>query len=273
CGFVGYGMLDAAVAGDIFTSPTPDQVLAAIEAVDSGMGVLLVIKNYTGDVMNFEMAAELAEAKGISVEQVIVNDDIAVEDSTYTVGRRGIVGTVFVHKIAGAAAEAGWPLAEVKRVAEKGIRNVASMGVALSPCVSPITGQPSFELADGEIELGVGIHGEPGIERTDMLPANDLVDVLFARIHAEKKLQAGTKVAVILNGLGGTPVSELYVCYRRLAQVLAELGVQIHGALVGEYMTALDMSGFSMSILELDDELTQLLDAPTLAPSWDLRAV
>jgi dihydroxyacetone kinase-like protein len=267
-GYVGPGMLDAAAAGEVFTSPTPDQVLAAIHAVDRGQGVLLIIKNYTGDVMNFETAAELANAEGIRVEQVIVNDDVAVEDSTFTVGRRGIAGTVFVHKIAGAAAEAGNDLDTVKRIAEKVVRNVHSMGMALSPCTVPASGVPSFTLAEDEIEIGIGIHGEPGTSRQAWKTANETVDVLLERILAEASLQPGDRVAVLVNGMGATPLSELYIANRRIAQVMAEKQLTVHRTFVGEYMTSLEMAGFSISVLKLDDELQALLDAPADAPAW-----
>lgn len=267
-GFVGKGMLDAAVAGEVFTSPTPDQILAAVQAIDKGKGIFLIIKNYTGDVMNFEMAADLARAEGIEVEQVIVNDDVAVEGSTYTVGRRGIAGTVFVHKIAGAAAESGANLNEVKRLAQKVVDNIYSMGMALAPCTVPANGQPSFELADTEVEVGMGIHGEPGIERMTLGRADDTVDILLAKIFANGKFSGGDKVAVLVNGLGATPLSELYIANKRVAQVLAEREISVHRTLVGEYMTSLEMAGFSITLFKLDDELVHLLDAPALAPAW-----
>ncbi|MCK9910610.1 dihydroxyacetone kinase subunit DhaK, partial [Microbacteriaceae bacterium K1510] len=207
-GFVGAGMLHGAVAGEVFTSPTPDQVLAAIKAVDSGAGVLLVIKNYSGDVMNFEMAAEMAEAEGISVAKVIVNDDVAVENSTYTTGRRGIAGTVFVHKIAGALAEQGAPLDEVQQVALKVIDNVRSMGMALSPCTVPAAGKPGFTLADDEMEIGMGIHGEPGTHRATISSADGIAETLVSKILDDLSLQSGDKVAVMVNGLGSTPIME-----------------------------------------------------------------
>jgi dihydroxyacetone kinase-like protein len=267
-GFVGKGMLDGAVAGEVFTSPTPDQVLEAIKAVDRGKGVLLVIKNYTGDVMNFEMAAELARAEGIEVEHVIVNDDVAVEGSTYTVGRRGIAGTVFVHKIAGAAAEAGHSLQEVKRIAQKVIDNVHSMGMALLPCTVPASGEPSFDIGEHEMEIGLGIHGEPGIERIPLTHADGIVSILLDRIFAHTTAVPGDSLAVLVNGLGATPLSELYIANRSISRILTEKGFRVHRTFVGEYMTSLEMAGFSVSILKLDDELTTLLDAPTTAPAW-----
>lgn len=266
-GFVGTGMLDGAVAGEVFTSPTPDQVLAAVRAVHTGRGVLLVVKNYTGDVLNFEMAAELAQAEGIRVERVIVNDDVAVDGSTYTVGRRGIAGTVLVHKIAGAAAESGKDLDEVKRVAEKAIGRVRSMGMALAPCTVPASGKPSFTLADGEMEIGMGIHGEPGTERREMLPSDAVADLLLDRIFKDGAGRPGEKVAVVVNGLGATPLSELYIFHRRVAAVLAERGVLAHRVFVGEYMTSLEMAGVSVSLLSLDSELEAYLDAPAATPA------
>jgi dihydroxyacetone kinase-like protein len=267
-GYVGYGMLDAAVAGEVFTSPTPDQILEAIRAVNRGKGVLLIVKNYTGDVMNFEMAQELAVSEGISVERVIVNDDVAVEGSTYTVGRRGIAGTVFVHKIAGAAAEAGKDLGCVKSLAERAIHNVFSMGMALTPCTVPAHRKPSFDLGEQQVEIGIGIHGEPGIERRSLAPASAIVDTLLERILSASHISANDHVAVLLNGMGATPLSELYICSRRLHQRLAELGIIVDRTYVGEFMTSLEMSGFSVSLLKLDDELRELLDAPTSAPAW-----
>ncbi len=267
-GFVGRGMLDGAVAGEVFTSPTPDQVLEAIRAVHRGRGVLLIIKNYTGDVMNFEMAAEMAVMEGIQVEKVIVDDDVAVDGSTYTVGRRGIAGTVFVHKIVGAVAEAGEDLPTVKRIAETVVRNVHSMGIALSPCTVPASGQPSFQLADDEIEIGMGIHGEPGTHREKLCPVDDIVDKLLNKIFASASLAPGDEVAVLVNGLGATPQSELYIANRRIAAKLAEKGLITYRTYVGEYMTSLEMAGFSISLLKLDNELKRLLDSPADAPAW-----
>lgn len=267
-GYVGKGMLDGAIAGEVFTSPTPDQVLAAIRAVDQGMGVLLVIKNYTGDVMNFEMAADLARAEGVDVAQVIVNDDVAVDGSTYTVGRRGIAGTVFVHKIAGAAAEAGLSLQEVLRVAEKVVLNVRSMGMGLLPCTVPASGKPSFDLGEYEIEMGIGIHGEPGVERMPLKTSAETVDFLLNRIFADFPVVNGDEVAVMVNGMGATPLSELYIANSHVSQVLKDKNAIIHRTLVGEFMTSLEMAGFSLTILKLDDELKMYLDAPALAIAW-----
>lgn len=267
-GYVGAGMLDAAVAGEVFTSPTPDQVLAAIQAADSGQGVLLIIKNYSGDVMNFEMAAELAQAEGIQVETVIVDDDVAVENSTYTTGRRGIAGTVFVHKIAGAMAETGAPLAEVKRVAEKAIRRVKSMGMALTPCTVPAAGKPGFQLGENEMEVGMGIHGEPGIKRVTIAPADDIATTLVTPLLQELSCQEGDRVAVMINSLGATPLMELYILNRKVAQLLQEQKLEVADTKVGEYMTSLEMAGCSVSLLKLDDELESLYHAPAHALAW-----
>lgn len=261
-GFVGKGMLDGAVAGEVFTSPTPDQVFEAIKAVDGGAGVLLVIKNYTGDVMNFEMAGELAEAEGINVKQVVVNDDVAVEDSSFTSGRRGIAGTIFVHKIAGAMAESGASLDEVQAVANKVIKNVKSMGMSLSPCTVPAAGKPGFTLEENEMEIGTGIHGEPGIERTEILPASDIVKTLFEKIDEDLELSAGEDVAVMINGLGSTPLMELYIMNHTLSKILKEKGLNVTETIVGEWMTSLEMAGASVSVLRMDNQLKELLEAP-----------
>ncbi|SDY99933.1 dihydroxyacetone kinase subunit DhaK [Herbiconiux ginsengi] len=269
-GFVGYGMLDAAVPGAVFTSPTPDPILAATKAVDGGAGVLHIVKNYTGDVLNFETAADLAGADGIEVRTVIVDDDVAVKDSLYTAGRRGVAGTVFVEKIAGAAAERGDDLAAVADVAEKVNANVRTMGVALTPCVVPHAGEPSFELADDEIEIGIGIHGEPGRERIKLEPADKIVDRLLGPILEDLPFASGDKVALMVNGMGGTPQVELYIVYRHAAQVLADKGIEVTRSLVGNFVTSLEMQGTSISVLKLDDELTELYDAPvqTAALRW-----
>lgn len=267
-GFVGTGMLDAAVSGAVFTSPTPDQVYEAIKAADGGKGVLLVIKNYTGDVLNFEMAAELAEAEGIRVEKVIVNDDVAVEDSTWTTGRRGIAGTIFVHKIAGALAESGASLDAVKSVAEKVIANVRTMGMALSPCTVPENGKPSFDIDETEMEIGLGIHGEPGTHRETIKSADEIVVTLLERIFADMSLAENDEVAVMINGLGGTPLMELYIANRKVNHVLADKGISIFKTFVGNYMTSIEMAGLSISILKLDEELKSLLLAPANTPAW-----
>ncbi len=260
-GYVGKGMLDGAVAGAVFTSPTPDAIYEAIKAVDGGAGVLLVVKNYTGDVMNFDMAKEMAGMDGIKVDSVLVNDDVAVEDSTYTTGRRGIAGTVLVHKIAGAAADKGMSLEEVKRVGEKVIANVRSMGIALTPCTVPAAGKPSFTLAEDEIEIGIGIHGEPGTHREAMKTADEVTDELLGRILGDLPYSSGDEVAVMVNGMGGTPQMELAVINRHVASVLRDKGISVYRTFLGEYMTSLEMQGASVTLLKLDDELKELLDA------------
>ena len=260
-GFVGYGMLDAAVCGEVFTSPTPDQVYEAIKEVNGGNGVLLVIKNYTGDVMNFEMAKEMAEMDGIEVDYVVVNDDVAVENSLYTAGRRGIAGTVFVHKIAGAKATQGATLNQVKEVANKVIKNVRSMGMALSPCTVPAAGKPNFTLEENEIEIGMGIHGEPGTHKEEISSANDITTHLLDKILADIEIVEGEEVAVMVNGLGSTPLMELYIANKTVNEILTNKGIKIYNTFVGEYMTSLEMAGYSVSILKLDDELKELRDA------------
>ncbi|VBB06665.1 dihydroxyacetone kinase dhak subunit 1 [Lucifera butyrica] len=267
-GFVGRGMLDGAVAGAVFTSPTPDQVYEAVKAVDGDKGVLLIIKNYTGDVMNFEMAAEMAEADGIKVDKVVINDDVAVENSTWTTGRRGIAGTVLLHKIAGAKAETGADLTEVKRIAEKVIANVRSMGMALSPCIVPAAGKPSFTLAEDEMEIGMGIHGEPGTHRENIRSADEIASHLLEKIFADMPLQQGDEVAVLVNGLGATPLMELYVVNRKVAAVLNAKGIKTAKTFVGNYMTSLEMAGFSITLLKLDAELKALLLAPADTPAF-----
>lgn len=267
-GFVGRGMLDAAVAGTVFTSPTPDQIFEAIKAVNGGKGVLLVIKNYTGDVLNFNMAAEMADAEGIKVEKVVVNDDVAVENSTWTSGRRGIAGTLFVHKLAGAKAQAGGTLEEVKKVADKVVANVRSMGMAISPCTVPEAGKPSFELKENEMEIGIGIHGEPGTHRETIKAANEIVDQLLGKILADNPLKSGDEVALLVNGLGGTPLMELFIANRRVSEVLASKGIRIAKTAVGNFMTSLEMGGFSISVLKLDSELKKLLLAPAETPAF-----
>jgi phosphoenolpyruvate---glycerone phosphotransferase subunit DhaK len=267
-GYVGRGMLDAAVAGEVFTSPTPDQVYEGIKAIDAGKGVLMIIKNYTGDVMNFEMAAEMAEAEGIRIAKVIVNDDVAVENSTYTTGRRGIAGTVFVHKLTGAMAERGASLEEVEALANKVIGNVKSMGIALTPCTIPAVGKPGFEISEDEMEVGMGIHGEPGIERTRIQTSGEIAGLLVERTLSELDLKANEQVAVLVNGLGATPLMELYVFNKNVAENLAEKGVRVYKTFVGEYMTSIEMAGLSLSLLKLDDELIELLDESVDVTGW-----
>ena len=266
-GFVGKGMLDAAVAGPVFTSPTPDQIYEGIKAIATDAGVLMVVKNYTGDVMNFEMAAEMAEMEGIQVKYVVTNDDVAVKDSLYTVGRRGVAGTVFVHKIAGAMAEQGASLNEVQAVAQKVIDQVRTMGAAIEPCTVPAAGKPGFELADNEMEVGIGIHGEPGTHREPLKPADEIVDLLLAQILADIDY-TGSEVAVMINGAGATPLMELFIINNHVADVLKEKNIHVYKTFVGEYMTSIEMQGFSISLLRLDDQLKELLDAPADTPAW-----
>ena len=261
-GFVGPGMLDAACPGEVFTSPTPDQMLAATQAVDGGAGVLHIVKNYTGDVMNFEMAAELAAAEGIDVEQVVIDDDVAVKDSLYTAGRRGVGATVLAEKVCGAAAAAGRPLAEVAELCRRVNGQARSMGVALTSCTTPMAGRPTFELGDEEIELGIGIHGEPGRERTALATAHDVVATLAAAVADDLPFVAGDRVLAFVNGMGGTPLLELYIVYGELCRFLETRGIAVGRRLVGTYMTSLDMAGCSITLLRLDDELTVLWDAP-----------
>lgn len=259
-GYVGYGMLDGAVAGPVFTSPTPDQIYEAVKAVDDGKGTLLVIKNYTGDIMNFDMAAEMAAMEGIEVEQVVVNDDVAVKDSLYTTGRRGVAGTVFVHKIAGAAAEEGRSLKEVKEVAQKVIANVRTMGVAISPCTVPAAGKPGFEINEDEMEVGIGIHGEPGTHKEKLTTADEITAHLLECILKDIDFE-GSEVAVMINDSGATPLMELYIVGNKVSDILKEKGIKVYKNFVGHYMTSIEMAGFSISLLRLDDELKQLLDA------------
>lgn len=267
-GFVGEGMLSGAVAGAVFTSPTPDQVLEAIKAVDGGKGVLLVVKNYTGDVMNFEMAAEMAAMENIKVASVLVNDDVAVENSTWTTGRRGIAGTILVHKIAGAAAEKGLELEEVKRIGEKVVQNIRSMGMSLTPCTVPAAGKPSFVLAEDEMEVGLGIHGEPGTHRAKIQPAHEIVAHLLDKILTDLGAKSGDEVCVLVNGLGGTPLMELYIMNDEVHKQLAAKGIKVYKTIVGNYMTSLEMAGASISVLRLDDELKTYLDAKADTPAF-----
>ncbi|MBU3188834.1 dihydroxyacetone kinase subunit DhaK [Clostridium bowmanii] len=266
-GYVGTGMLDAAVCGAVFTSPTPDPIYEAVKAVDGGSGVLLVVKNYTGDIMNFEMAGEMAEMDGIKIESIVVNDDVAVENSLYTAGRRGIAGTVFVHKIAGAKAETGANLQEVKTVAEKVIANVRSMGMAITPCIVPAAGKPNFTLAEDEVEIGTGIHGEPGTHKETLRPVDEIVEHLVSKILTDMPLEPGAEVAVMVNGLASTPLMELYIVNRKVHMMLEEKGIKIYKTFVGEFMTSLEMAGVSVTLLKLDDELKVLLDAPADTPA------
>src|ERR687884_661068 len=265
-GFVGLGMLDAACAGHVFTSPTPDQMEAATRAVDGGAGVLHVVKNYTGDVLNFQMAAELVAGE-IEVASVVTNDDVAVQDSLYTAGRRGVGVTVLVEKIAGAAAEAGATLAEVKEVAENVNANGRSMGMALTSCVVPAAGTPTFALGEDEMEIGIGIHGEPGRRRVPLAPVDEIAAMLVEPIVADLELKSGDAVLAFVNGMGGSPLIELYVAYYSVSRILQGKGVEVRRSLVGNYITSLEMAGFSVTLLRLDEHLTRLWDAPVHTPA------
>lgn len=273
-GFVGSGMLDAAVCGDVFASPSQIQVYQAIRQNAGNKGVLLIIKNYSGDMMNFKNAAYLAAEDGITIDFVRVDDDIAVEDSLFTVGRRGVAGTVFVHKIAGAAAEQGRNLTDVKYVAEKAAANVRSLGFALTSCTVPAKGSPTFELETNEIEFGVGIHGEPGIKREKILSADQLAERMTVSLCADLgigKKSTQNRVAVLVNGFGATPLMELYLLYNAVAEQLNQLDVQVSRCFVGNYMTSIDMAGASVSILKLDDELEKLLNEPCNTPGFSVN--
>jgi dihydroxyacetone kinase-like protein len=259
-GYVGKGMLSAACCGEVFTSPPVPQVLAAIKAVNGGAGTLLIIKNYNGDVMNFRTAAQMARTSGIKTDWVIVNDDVAIEKPEM---RRGVAGTVLVHKCAGAMAEEGATLEKVKAVAQKTIANVRSMGCAITPCTVPRAGKPSFELADDEMELGTGIHGERGVKRVKMMTADDTADTLTDACVNDLGLTSGDEVAVLVQGNGGTPIMEKLILYRRVNKNLAEKGVKIHVSWIGEFMSSLEMAGASVTLLKLDDELKRLLTAPS----------
>lgn len=270
-GFIGKGMLDAAVCGDVFASPSTIQVYNAILKTQSNKGTLLIIKNYSGDCMNFDGAAEMAiEDDDINVDKVYVNDDIAVKDSLYTVGRRGVAGTVLVHKIAGAAAEQGKELKEVKQIANKVIQNVRSLGFALSSCTVPAAGEPTFQIGEDELEFGVGIHGEPGIAREKTASANQLAERIVKAIIEDLKLQSGNEIAVLINGFGATPLQELYLFNNSVSKELDKAGLKIYKTLVGNYMTSIDMAGASVSLLKLDDELKELLDYPVNTPALKL---
>ena len=270
-GFVGVGMLDAACAGQVFTSPTPDQMLAATVGTDAGAGVLHVVKNYTGDVMNFEMAAELAVEQGVRVETVVVADDVAVEDSLYTAGRRGVGLTVLLEKIVGAAAEEGRDLDAVVAVANKVNENGRSMGMALTSCTVPAAGKPTFDLPEDQMEIGIGIHGEPGRHREPLTGAKDIARQLVEPILADHDF-AGSETIVMVNGMGGTPLMELYLMYGEVRALLDAAGVRVVRNLVGNYITSLDMAGCSVTVLKTDDELLALWDAPvrTAGLRWGL---
>lgn len=261
-GFVGPGMLDAACCGEVFTSPVPDQMMAATSEVDGGAGVLHIVKNYTGDVMNFEMAAEMANAEtGVDVRSVVVNDDVAVQDSLYTAGRRGVGATVFVEKLAGAAAEAKASLDEVERIAKEVNERSRSYGIALTSCTVPSAGKPTFDLGEDEIEVGIGIHGEPGRERRPLVTADELAAELVEPILADLDF-SGKPVFAMLNGMGATPMIELYLAYGEVAGILEAKGIKVARCLVGNYITSLDMAGCSLTLTQGSDELLKLWDAP-----------
>jgi dihydroxyacetone kinase-like protein len=266
-GFVGLGMLDAACPGEVFTSPVPDQMSAAADAVNGGSGVLFIVKNYTGDVMNFDLAAELAGAEGIEVQSVVMDDDVAVKDSLYTAGRRGVGGTVLAEKICGARAEAGGNLQEVADLCRKVNANVRSMGMALTAPTVPAAGKPSFELGDDEIEIGIGIHGEPGRRRIAMASADEITGMLTTPILEDLPFESGDNVLAFVNSMGGTPYLELFIVFRRLQALLKDRGITVSRSLVGPYITSLEMQGVSITLLRLDQEMTQLWDAPVRTPA------
>ncbi|MBO3458013.1 dihydroxyacetone kinase subunit DhaK [Aetokthonos hydrillicola Thurmond2011] len=290
-GFVGMGMLDAACPGEVFTSPTPDQMLEAAKRVDGGAGILYIVKNYSGDIMNFEMATELAHSEGIPVLNILIDDDVAVKDSLYTQGRRGVGTTVLAEKICGAAAEKGYTLQQVADLCRRVNQNGRSMGIALTSCTVPAKGTPTFQLGDREIEIGIGIHGEPGRERISIKSADELIQMLtlsiiddssYSRTVREwdnnngewvdvelvnRAFEKGDRLLAFVNGMGGTPLSELYIVYRKLAEICEQQGIQIVRNLIGSYITSLDMQGCSITLLKLDDEMIQLWDAPVKTPS------
>ncbi len=265
-GFVGHGMLDAACPGAVFTSPVPDQMLAATKAVSGGAGVLHIVKNYTGDILNFEMAAELAQAEGIEVESVVTNDDVAVQDSLYTAGRRGVGVTVLLEKIVGGLAETGAPLAQVAALARKVNEHGRSMGMALTSCTVPAAGKPTFDLGEDEMEIGIGIHGEPGRRRVKLASADDITEMLALPVIDDLGLKSGEQVLAFVNGMGGTPLIELYVVVNALNRILQGKNITIARSLVGNYITSLEMAGCSITLVRLDDELTRYWDAPVHTP-------
>ncbi|NPV52018.1 MAG: dihydroxyacetone kinase subunit DhaK [Firmicutes bacterium] len=265
-GYIGKGMLDAVAVGEIFTSPPPGAVYEAIKATDGGKGVLLLLGNYAGDVMNFDMAAELARGEGIEVEQSIATDDVGSGFKDDKSKRRGVVGEFLIWKMTGAMAERGEGLSEVKRIADKVNQNTRTMGVAISPCTVPAAGRPTFTLADDEMEVGVGHHGEPGLKREELRPVDEIVDMLCAEVIPDLPFEAGDEVVTLINGLGATPQLELYIANRRLFKNVTDKGIRIYRALVGEFFTALEMAGFSITLCRLDDELKELLDAEAYTP-------
>ncbi|MFO7632814.1 MAG: dihydroxyacetone kinase subunit DhaK [Caldilinea sp.] len=266
-GFVGVGMLDAACPGPIFTSPTPDQIFATASAVNGGVGVLFIIKNYTGDILNFDIAAEMCRAEGIDVGSVLIHDDVAVQDSLYTAGRRGVGITVFAEKICGAAAEAGLSLSEVAAIGRKVSEQGRSMGMALNSCIVPAVGRPTFVLKENEMEIGVGIHGEPGRERMAIQTADEITGILATTIFEDLPFRRGSNVIAMVNGMGGTPLMELYIVFRQLAELCDDRGITISRNLIGNYITSLEMAGCSITLLDVDEELLHWWDAPVFTPA------
>jgi phosphoenolpyruvate---glycerone phosphotransferase subunit DhaK len=260
-------MLDAACPGEVFTSPTPDQMLEATKAVDGGAGVVHIVKNYTGDVMNFDMAAEMGKGDNIEVETILTNDDVAVEDSLYTAGRRGVGVTVLVEKICGGAADDGRNLQQVAELGRRVNDQGRSMGMALTPCVTPGSGEPSFELSDDEVEIGIGIHGEPGRFREKIGPASQIAERLMTPILEDLPFSSGDRVLAFVNGMGGTPLLELYIVYNEVAKIAAEHGLTIERNLIGNFITSLEMQGCSITLVKLDDEMVRYWDAPVNTPA------
>ena len=268
-GFVGDGMLSAAIAGAVFTSPTPDQILEAIKEADQGAGVFMVVKNYSGDIMNFEMAQELAEMEGIEVASVVVDDDIAVENSLYTQGRRGVAGTIFVHKILGHAAREGKSLAEIKDLADKIVTNIHTIGLALSGATVPEVGKPGFVLAEDEIEYGIGIHGEPGYRKESMQPSRLLAEELTGKLLEAFEAKSGERYALLINGMGATPLMEQYVFANDVASILGDAGLDVAYKKLGNYMTSIDMSGLSLTLMKIEDEAwLKALESPVKTIAW-----
>lgn len=268
-GFVGQGMLSAAVAGAVFTSPTPDQILEAIKAADEGAGVFMVIKNYSGDIMNFEMAQEMAEMEDIAVDSIVVDDDIAVEDSLYTQGRRGVAGTVLVHKILGYAAEQGKSLEDIKALAERLVPNIKTIGLALSGATVPEVGKPGFVLEEDEFEYGIGIHGEPGYKKEKLQPSAELAKELVTKLLTDFDAKEGDEFALLINGMGATPMMEQYVFANDVSRLLEDKGVKVAYKKLGDYMTSIDMAGLSLTLVKVDDsEWVTALKAPVTTPAW-----
>lgn len=267
-GYVGVGMLDAVAPGAWFSAPTPGQIHAATKAADGGAGVLHVVLNYTGDVLNFEAGAELAEMDDIEVATVILDDDVAVENSTFTAGRRGVAGSIVAFKVTGAAAERGDDLEAVAAVAKKANDSMGTMGLALTPCIVPTQGEPSFELGEDEIELGIGVHGEPGVRRVSIMPADEITDVLLDAVVKDLELSSGEDVLLFINGLGATPLSEQFVLYNHAHERLDKMGVNVTRSLVGNYFTSLEMQGASLTVMRLDEDMTSLFDAPARSAGW-----